>query len=191
MLCDICKKNNAVIRIQKINNGKNVVVNLCADCAEKHKAHEHFEFGDIEIGDILDNIKKITKNLNLQNVFVTAEEVEEISKFPDDGKKLVKCPKCGFTLVDVDKNSGKLGCSECYKVFEKEVMEAIENIHRCKIHVGKHPIALRVDSPALLKEKIAKLEQDLQQAVRSEKYEQAAILRDELNLLKKSRIENE
>ena len=186
MLCDICKKNNAVIRIQKINNGKATVVNLCADCAEKHKVHEHFEFGDIDIGDILDNIKKITKNLNLQDLTLKSAYSEKNDNSQINADNAVKCPKCGFSLLDIDKKSGKVGCDKCYQTFEKEILEIIENIHRCKIHTGKHPQGNNKAALDLIGEKITKLEADLQKAVQLEKYEQAALLRDELNLLKKS-----
>ncbi len=186
MLCDICKKNEAIIRIQKIENGKAVAVNLCAECADKHKAHEHFEFGDIDIGEILSNIKKITKNMNLQDLVLHAEAGDKNFEKNVDDSLAVKCPKCGLTLAGIDKNSGRMGCDECYRTFADEVLQSIENIHRCKIHVGKHPIGARKVSADLLAEKIRKLEDDLQIAIQSEKYEEAALLRDEINLLKKS-----
>ena len=194
MLCDICKKNNAVIRIQKFQDGKMSIVNLCADCAKHHEEYEKIAFGDINISDVLENIKKITQNLKLQDFITDKESVIGNGKNSSKEVTKLKCPNCGFTLSDIDKNSGKLGCIECYHTFEKEIMETIENIHRCKIHTGKHPAGIQQEiSKNLIDEKIAKLEVDLQAAVQSEKYEQAALLRDEINLLKKSRlnVENE
>jgi protein arginine kinase activator len=194
MLCDICKKNNAVIRIQKFHDGKMNTINLCADCAEHHKEYEQIAFSDINISDVFENIKKITQNLKLQD-FVSLKESVVINgkEYPAEILN-TKCPNCGFSLGDIDKNSGRLGCAECYHIFEKEIMDTIENMHRCKIHTGKHPVGVPQEiSKNLIDEKIAKLEVDLQEAVQREKYEQAALLRDEINLLKKSRsnVENE
>lgn len=180
MLCDICKKNDATIRIQQVNNGTAQTVNICNECAEKHQMMPRVDFDDVNIGEVLQNIKKITKNLNLKDIIIT-----DSNSLPKPS--VLVCPKCNWSLEKIDQNGGLLGCDECYKTFEDIVMETIENIHRCKIHTGKHPVHFEPDNDLILDEKIIKLEADLQEAIKLEKYEHAALLRDEINLLKKKK----
>ena len=40
MLCDICKKKEAVIHIQEISAAGKKIINLCNDCAEKHQQND-------------------------------------------------------------------------------------------------------------------------------------------------------
>ena len=35
MLCDVCKKQEAVVHITKIENGQRTDMHLCAECAKK------------------------------------------------------------------------------------------------------------------------------------------------------------
>ena len=48
------------------------------------------------------------------------------------------CDSCGASL-SYFMNSGMLGCPDCYKTFEKEVLSALKNIQGSTFHVGKKP----------------------------------------------------
>ena len=51
---------------------------------------------------------------------------------------LTSCPICSFTLQDY-KNVGRLGCSECYNVFEEEILPLLTQIQPDSHHHGKTP----------------------------------------------------
>lgn len=74
--------------------------------------------------------------------------------------------------------SGRIGCSECYTVFRRELMPTIENIHGKAAHIGKRPLHRKEEPPKRLL--LAQLRDDLQKAVQEENYEKAAQLRDEI-----------
>jgi len=46
------------------------------------------------------------------------------------------CPSCGTTRRDLDVD-GHLGCADCYRVFEAEVLHALQEIHGAVQHIGK------------------------------------------------------
>jgi protein arginine kinase activator len=52
------------------------------------------------------------------------------------------CSTCGTHLSHFIK-TGMLGCPDCYKFFEKEVLSALKNIQGRTFHVGKKP---KIDS---------------------------------------------
>ena len=114
MLCDICKKNEAVIHIQEISSAGKKIINLCNDCAEKHHhADPLLQFGSLNFGDVLENIKKISADLVKQKNVSVPSPV---------------CPKCGWDMRKMEENSGLLGCSECYKTFAPVLQNIINNI---------------------------------------------------------------
>lgn len=171
MLCDICKKNEAVIHIQEISAAGKKIINLCNECAEKHPqaADPLLQFGSLNFGEVLENIKKISADI------VKKKNVAENSPV---------CPHCGWDLQKMDENNGLLGCADCYKTFDDVIQKAVANIHRSRIHTGKRPGKSRNAPPEIRREKLRKLEADLQNAVQSEEYERAAVLRDEIASLK-------
>ena len=85
------------------------------------------------------------------------------------------CPNCGMSLNDI-MNTGRLGCSECYTAFEKELEPTLRRVHGNSEHVGKVPA--RGGEKVMVKKKIEHLKQQLQQAVAAENYEKAAEIRD-------------
>ena len=79
-----------------------------------------------------------------------------------------RCPVCGFS-VDNYRNTGHLGCPDCYKVFARELDPTAE--------IEDAP---ETEAPALTR---ARLQKELQQAIERENYERAAQLRDQINAL--------
>lgn len=173
MLCDICKKKEAVIHIQEISAAGKKIINLCNDCADKHSqtADPLMQFGSLNFGEVLENIKKISADIVKQK---NAAENSSV------------CPQCGWNLQKMDENNGLLGCAECYKTFDDVIMKTVANIHRSRIHTGKRPGKNKNAPPEIRREKLRKLESDLQNAVQLEEYERAAVIRDEIASLKKS-----
>jgi len=93
--------------------------------------------------------------------------------------RLEACAGCGMTPAEF-RSKGRLGCPRCYDTFRTELLPLLQRIHEAQGHRGRLPG--RVGTlPALPDEKgLADLRRALEEAVRGERYEEAARLRDDL-----------
>ncbi len=90
------------------------------------------------------------------------------------------CPNCGMTWQEFIKH-GLLGCPNDYAFFEARILDLVKNSHEgASQSVGKTPPSLGEGEMAR-RASIARLEHQLAIALESEKYEQAAQLRDQIN----------
>ena len=89
-----------------------------------------------------------------------------------------RCSCCNATFADIAE-TGKVGCAECYKEFGKELLPYLKRIHGSVNHTGKTPgtkeliVKEQVETIADFKAKLASL-------VAAEKYEEAAVVRDQI-----------
>lgn len=167
MLCQNCGKNEATTHVKRIVNGDTTETHLCAECAQ------HLGYGDIFSG----------FGLNLDDFFggFLGDTMQKLAAPAEQ-----KCPKCGNTFSDIA-GSGRMGCSECYRTFYDKLLPSIQRIHGRIQHSGKQVSApktvSRKDDKDELSEKIEELKSQLAQAVESQEFEQAAVLRDEIKKL--------
>jgi len=97
------------------------------------------------------------------------------------------CPSCRLSFGEF-KQHGLLGCSECYRVFEPQLGPLIERAHQGGLkHQGKQPkrqcgTSTHLDLEARA-QRLRRIRDELESAVREEQYERAARLRDELKKL--------
>jgi len=163
MLCDECLKNTASVHMTTFVNGQVKTTHLCPLCAAKRKKPaiiSGFSFNDF------------------------------MSAFYDENETVdVFCEECGTTLVDF-KKTGRLGCSNCYKVFESSILPVLKGIHLNARHTGKRPgerVEIDITSAPIngTKDKKEELKKELRMAVSTENFEEAAKLRDEIALLEK------
>jgi protein arginine kinase activator len=165
MQCQICNKNDATIHLTEITNGTRTEMHLCESCAAEQnitvKSH-------IPINELLSG---------LLSVQPTDEEIAGSSM------EQLSCPNCGFTLAQFRKE-GVLGCPYDYEIFEKALQPLIEKAHDGKtVHCGKIPKTTPTDTRKQME--ILNLRKQLENAIRSEDYELAAILRDKINQTEK------
>jgi len=90
-------------------------------------------------------------------------------------RRRLKCGGCGMSYTEL-KKSGFLGCADCYRSFAEPLEEVLQEIHGCARHCGKSP-------PLSPEEAVARLKTALDEAVKSENFEQAVQLRDRLQEL--------
>ncbi len=90
------------------------------------------------------------------------------------------CPSCGQRFSQF-KDQGRLGCPGCYEAFTGSLMPMLADMHHSLQHAGKVP--LRQFGRLALTQKASELQKELELAIREERYEDAARLRDELRLL--------
>jgi protein arginine kinase activator len=154
MLCDICKKAEATVHLTQIVDGKMLKVDLCESCAKEKGVQEAAGF-------------------SLANLLVELGGGEE-SRIEAPG---VQCPVCGFTQADF-KKTGRLGCSACWETFEPALASLLKAMHKGDHHVGKVPV--RAEHTLALNGKMQELAEQLEKAVREEKYEDAAQIRDQI-----------
>lgn len=86
------------------------------------------------------------------------------------------CPQCGMKYAQFTAQ-GRLGCPGDYEAFHDELESLLLRIHQHTRHVGKVPMRLRARIQQAQREEML---QQLQNAVRDERYEDAALLRDQL-----------
>jgi protein arginine kinase activator len=95
-------------------------------------------------------------------------------------QKEVICPACRMKLSRFQK-SGRLGCDTCYSAFEKEVNDLLLQLHGSCSHKGK--LYGRTVQHATASVDVARLRDELHNAIRSEEFERAASIRDKINSL--------
>ncbi len=88
-----------------------------------------------------------------------------------------RCPGCGLAFKNY-RESSRLGCAQCYQTFARELAPVLRDMHPGVRHVGKVPEGARA---VVEKER---LDQALTEAVASQRFEEAARLRDRLQAIK-------
>jgi protein arginine kinase activator len=155
--CDFCAKP-ATVHLTKIVNNKVHKVDLCEECAQAKGVTDPSGF-------------------SLTDLLLTT------ALTPESGAGPATCEQCGFTPADF-KKQGRFGCPACYDAFRGMLEPLLDNMHKGVTHVGKVPrFALERKS---LYERLTKLELNLTDAVKSERYEEAARYRDEINQVKQA-----
>lgn len=153
--CNLCDKL-ASVHLTQILNNKIHKVDLCEACAQ-------------------------AKGVTDPNGFSLADL---LVKSPLEGEAQsgqLKCSSCGFSQSDFRK-MGRLGCPDCYRVFAGLLTPVLENMHKGTTHKGKIPV--KAVQRRSIDEQLQILEEEIQNAVKTERYEDAAKIRDQINELK-------
>lgn len=155
MLCEKCGKNQATTHIRSVVNGVVSEKNLCSSCA---KEEGYNDFGHNSLTSML------------------ASMFGEAPSMPVSSAK--RCPVCNLTFNDIAR-TGRVGCAECYKTFNSELLPYLKRVHGSTKHAGKVPCR----APLMVKPEKATIEDlrlELNRLVSEEKYEQAAVIRDKI-----------
>lgn len=185
MLCENCGKKQANVKYTQIINGERKEMNLCEECSEK-----------LGISN-MDFKMPINFSSFLGDFF---DEFEKSSFMPAlEPIKTLKCDTCNLTFEEF-MNTGKLGCSNCYSAFESKIDPILKNIHGNNRHVGRlgkieektNSIkengtikTTKKEEAKGEKSKVDKLKEELKQAIKEERYEEAAKIRDEIKKLER------
>ena len=161
--CTACQKAIATIVIMDLTEGAVTgSQHVCAACAEQLGVVQQKQppkFSPEMLEDLLGGLKA--------------------TKVTGRGARAEACPGCGMTQADF-RSKGRLGCPRCYEAFRTDLMPLLQRIHEAQSHRGRLPG--RVASPATVAESraLSELRRKLEDAVRGERYEEAARLRDDL-----------
>lgn len=94
------------------------------------------------------------------------------------------CPGCGMTATDF-RQKGRLGCPRCYETFRNDLLPLLQRIHEAQTHTGRLPATVGEPPPPPDDGDLTDVRRKLEDAVRGERYEEAARLRDELRRLER------
>ena len=101
------------------------------------------------------------------------------------------CAGCGATWPQIARDE-RAGCSRCYATFRASLTRLLEQVQRAPQHDGKQPRAaqkrrLRLEHLRQRRDhQLALLQGRLAEAVKSERYEEAATLRDRIKIVSSS-----
>ncbi len=156
MLCEKCGKHKATAHIRSVVNGVVREINLCPYCASE------------------EGYNSIAHN-GLASMLASM-----LGETVSGGMALekTKCSVCGATFSDIAK-AGKVGCANCYKSFNNELLPYLKRVHGSTRHIGKIPNkAPLVVVPS--EETVETLRLELNRLVSEERYEEAAVVRDKI-----------
>jgi protein arginine kinase activator len=169
MKCDRCGSPDVVSKIV-IQGGKNTdELNLCHSCFKNFvKEHPAVMGGDTagSLGEILlGTIQYLNNSLKAHS-----------RNLAHGSAGLRQCPVCSNPEIRIKKD-GLAGCAKCYTFFKKEIDDYLLR------KIGTNA-ALSENLSLPKKDLAAELKKKLTEAVKSENYEIAAMLRDELKKVK-------
>lgn len=159
MLCDQCRKNEAVMHYTVVRDGKSEEHHLCADCASEKGLAGQLGAAISSLGFLLEDVFK--------EAAVGGAGLDQ------------SCPACGLKLSQF-RQTGRLGCGRCYQAFAPLVRRVIRQVHGNVRHLGKAREARAGVASGAGAGQLEDLRARLAEAVRKEEFEQAAALRDRI-----------
>ncbi len=187
MLCQNCGKNEVNFHYTQVINGVKKEMALCDKCA-KSLGLETLDFN-----------MPINFSSFLGEFLGETSDTDFLPTFSKNGT--LQCKNCGMTYEEFI-NTGKFGCSNCYDVFSTGLDNVLKNIHGSDTHIGRRSRLTANEKKKVAedikkasdnkeknenmnkdennKEKIRKLNEDLKKAIKEERYEDAAKIRDEI-----------
>jgi len=164
--CQKCDRP-ATHKFTRIINGKAYDFYFC----QEHAA----EFSPLQ--------KKAAAQMDLAKLLAGLLQSEQGQKAgpKEAAEEELRCPRCGLSFREYRKTM-LLGCSQCYRAFEKPLRHDLRRYHGTVRHCGKHPIPR--PGEATDGERIEALKKRLALAIEDEDFELAAQLRDQIRMLK-------
>ena len=162
MLCQVCGKNPATVHFTEIHDNRMTEIHVCERCAEEKGLQSAATPHKFDIADLLAGMVDT----------MTSSDEERVGR--------VQCPRCGL-LYSAFRETGRLGCAECYVAFQFQLRPLLRRIHGDTRHRGKVPS--RDGDGAVRSRQIQRLHDELQRAVEREAFEHAAAIRDEIKKL--------
>lgn len=171
MICEHCKQRHATVTVTQIQHGTKLERHYCEECASQfHPFHFDLQEEPVSIHQFMSNWFGMPAWKNKSQ-----EEVQQT-------KKKNACPSCGFTFKQFLK-VGKFGCTMCYDTFREQLSPVLKRLQADVKHVGNEQI--EVKHIEQLQRRIGTIHQQMQRAIAEERFEEAAILRDEVRAIER------
>ncbi|AIS61498.1 UvrB/UvrC motif-containing protein [Listeria ivanovii] len=166
MICQRCGENKAVIALQQLNDaGKVESLYLCENCGtdEAHASEQ-------DLVKAMDTFSEVALD------FLTLLQKEEAVQ------KKVVCENCHLSFEQF-LQTNRVGCEECYSAFQAQLVPIIGRVQNgYKQHIGKVPKEIEREED--VQNEIIRLQEKLNQLIKNEEFEDAAVVRDEIRALK-------
>ena len=179
-MCQNCGKNEVTFKYTQVINGVKKEMNLCDKCARELGLKDMNFSMPINFSSFLSDFFNDYSDSLLPSFM---------------GTQTLQCKSCGNTFDDFV-NRGEFGCSSCYDLFEDRITPILRNLQGATRHIGRgyKEITPSTGEKAPIKKeskkeesKLEKLQKDLQKAIKDERYEDAAKIRDEIKQLEKNK----
>jgi protein arginine kinase activator len=177
MRCDECGNAEAVIPLTLVQDNESRTMHLCAACAEARG---------------IPGSEPLPESMLLSGLlaqFGPAGVAGAGELGPSGASSHVPvpaCPFCGLTIRKF-KETGRLGCPQCWSAFEPQLQKLLRRIHGATHHAGK--VYLPPNPTASDRgRRLEGLRRKLQRAVEMEDFEWAAQLRDRILELERDEV---
>lgn len=161
MICERCHKKVATLKYTEVVKGKAILRNICEACLAELR-------GDSSAG--------------FEMAGAPSAHFHREARADDEpflGRR--ECPNCGVALREVVKH-GRAGCPECFNAFEDVLDSMISSTHVAPRHRGKIPNSAS-DAADRIRLDLRSKRALLRSALKTEDYEEAAVLRDSIKEL--------
>ena len=156
MLCQKCHKNLATVRYAEVVDGRVADIHLCPECLSRQQDGSASGF-------------ELSRPVPAARASSLPQILRPRPKIPRT------CKSCGAKLLMV-LESGKVGCTKCYEHFSADVEPMLAALHGSTQHVGK--TSKMGDTRTRLRSDLQTKRALLRSALETERYEEAAALRD-------------
>ncbi len=164
--CELCGEEPATMHLLRVVDGTVSHTHLCAHCAEGMAEQTEGLALVLAVPSVLRSLSKRSSTGHEEGAEASAAAQEETF-----------CGVCGTTLSDL-KESGMVGCANCYRVFADHLEVTVRREAEPVEHLGKIP--LRGPENDSLRHEMMRLERMLRELVAHERFEEAAGVRDRL-----------
>lgn len=177
MQCTECQKRPATLHFTQIINGEKTEVHVCEVCAQQ-KGYTFYADEPYSLHDLLTGLFNVTSpNIDMK-------EDSFFNQFAE-----LTCDHCQLSFSDFQR-IGKFGCAQCYKTFKTKLHSIFRKVHSGNTkHNGKIP--KRKGGKLHIKKEIERYREYLQQLIKEENFEEAAVIRDRIKELEKLKGGNE
>jgi protein arginine kinase activator len=163
--CSQCGEREGVVDLTHIEGSEVRTLHLCAKCAAEKGIQTGAALADTPLGGLL--------------AALGSEPAGPLATPVGSGLDQA-CPRCGATIQDF-RETGRLGCSQCYSTFAEPLTELLRRLHGSAHHTGQRYVPPRPEIPEQqTADRAAELRERLRRAVEAEQFELAAELRDRL-----------
>lgn len=164
MLCQHCQQREAIMCLSITENEQTREVYLCEPCAKKNQ-----EVGFVFHPVIVPEFLQALFGFNSKSIEQPTEKT---------------CPKCGISFTQITQ-AGKLGCSQCYEIFENQLEPILRRVHGGGQNVGKIPTRRGVEIKNRME--LRALKDSLQALIQNEAFEEAALVRDQIRQIEQTK----
>jgi protein arginine kinase activator len=163
MPCEQCREREAVIHLTQIVNEQVTTLHLCERCAAEKGVDSPGAQPKTPLGTFL---------------AAMGQEAEQTQ-----APRPETCVRCGGSLQDF-RESGRLGCPDCYRSFEVPLRDLLRRLHGSTHHMGeRYAEEGGTRPPPAQRQQATELREQLRLAVETENFELAAELRDRLRVM--------